>query len=213
MRCLHAMYAKDTVCINQSSKGVNCNFKCQQGVKQGCPLNLFRLYLDALKGRLDSRKCDALALVNMHVWLLFFANDLVLTSKLEVGLQQQLNALEYFYVDRGLIMNVKTKVMVFNCVDPCQEFVFKCDVIECVQTFKYLRILPKTSPNLDNVLEHLAITSKHLLFALNYYCAKLCIMDIKLHYDLVDMLVRSITRYACEVWGDSKKIEAIEIVY
>jgi hypothetical protein len=90
LRCLQAMYAKDTICINHPSKGVTSNFRCQQGLKQGCPLSplLFGLYLDALKGRLDGKKCDALTLANVHVWLLFFADDLVLTSELEVGLQQ-----------------------------------------------------------------------------------------------------------------------------
>jgi len=38
-------------------------------------------------------------------------------------------------------------------------------------------------------------------------------MDVKLHYDLFNMLVHSTTSYACEVWVESKKIEAIEIVY
>ncbi len=89
-RMLLTMYAKDIVRINHPSKGVTFNFKCQQGVKQGCPLNplLFGLYLDASKGRLDGRECDASTLVNVHVWLLFFADDFVLTLKLEVGLQQ-----------------------------------------------------------------------------------------------------------------------------
>jgi hypothetical protein len=81
------MYAKD-ICINHPSKGVTSNFRCQQGVKQGCPLSplLFGLYLDALEGRLDGRECDAPALTNVHVWLLFFVDDLALMSKSEVGL-------------------------------------------------------------------------------------------------------------------------------
>jgi hypothetical protein len=59
-------------------------------VKQGCPFSplLFELYLDALKGCLDSRECDAPALADMRVWLLFFVDDLALTSKSKVGLQQ-----------------------------------------------------------------------------------------------------------------------------
>jgi hypothetical protein len=210
------MYAKDTVRIKHPSEGVTFSFRCQQGVKQGCPLNplLFGLYLDALKGRLDDRKCDAPALAGVHVWLLLFTNDLILTSELEVGLQKQLDTFQQFCAECGLIVNVEnTKAMVFNSVDPCQKFVFKGDAIERVQTFKYLGILLESTPNLDNAVEHLVVASRCSLFALNYRCAELCIMDIKLHCDLFNTLVRSTASYACEIWVDSKKIEAIEIVY
>jgi len=103
--------------------------------------------------------------------------------------------------------------MVFNFVDPCQEFGFEGDVIEHVETFKYLGILLETTPNLDNAVEHLIAASRHSLFALNRHCAELRIMDVKLHCDLFNTLVRSTTSYACEVWVDSKKIKAIEVVY
>jgi len=103
--------------------------------------------------------------------------------------------------------------MVFNSTDPCQEFVFEGDVIEHMQTFKYLGILFETTSNVDSVVEHLAATSRRSLFALNRCCAELCILDVKLRCDLFNTLVCSITSYACEVWVDSKKIKAIEIVY
>jgi len=38
-------------------------------------------------------------------------------------------------------------------------------------------------------------------------------MDVKLRCDLFNMLVRSTTSYAYEIWVDSKKIKAIEVVY
>jgi hypothetical protein len=92
----------------------------------------------------------------------------------------------------------KIKVMVFNFVNPCQEFVFEGDVIEHVQTFKYLEILLETTLNLDSVVEHLAGTSRRSLFALNHCCAELHIMDVKLRFmdvklrcDLFNTLVRS----------------------
>jgi hypothetical protein len=111
-------------------------------------------------------------------------------------------------------MNMKkTKATVFNSADPCQEFVFEGDAIECVQTFKYLRILLETTLNLNSVMEHLATASSHSLFALNRRCAKLRIMDIKLRFDLFNTLVHSTASYACEVWVDFKKIKAIEVVY
>jgi hypothetical protein len=103
--------------------------------------------------------------------------------------------------------------MVFSFVYPCQEFVFKGDAIESVQTFKYLGILLETTPNLDSAMEHLTTASRCSLFALNRRCAKLRIMDVKLHYDLFNTLVCSIASYAYEVWVDSKKIKAIEVVY
>ncbi len=138
---------------------------------------------------MDDRECDALALANVHVWLLLFANDLVLMSESKVGLQQQLNALQQFCVERGLIVNVKkTKIMVFNFVDPCQEFVFEGDVIEHVQTFKCLGILLETTLNLDSAVEHLAAANRCSLFALNCHCAKLRIMD-------VSYIVTSLTRW------------------
>ncbi len=103
--------------------------------------------------------------------------------------------------------------MVFNSVDPCQEFQFEGDVIERVQTFKYLGILLETALNLDSAVEHLATASRRSLFVMNHCCAELRSMDVKLCCDLFNMLVRSTTSYACEVWVDSKKIKAIEVVY
>jgi hypothetical protein len=62
-------------------------------------------------------------------------------------------------------------------------------------------------------VEHLATTNKRSLFTLNRRYAELHIMDIKLHCDLFNTSVRSTASYVCEVWVDSKKIEAIEVVY
>jgi len=62
-------------------------------------------------------------------------------------------------------------------------------------------------------MKHLVAISRRSLFTLNYHCAELRIMDIKLRCDLFNTLVRSTTNYACEVWVDSKKIEVIEVVY
>jgi hypothetical protein len=62
-------------------------------------------------------------------------------------------------------------------------------------------------------MEHLVAISRHSLFALNRSRVEPRIMDIKLRCDLFITLVCSITSYECEVWVDSKKIKAIEVVY
>ncbi len=58
--------------------------------------------------------------------------------------------------------------MVFNYIDPWQKFVFEGDVIERVQTFKYMGILLETTLNLDSAMEHLATANNRLLFVLNH---------------------------------------------
>jgi hypothetical protein len=117
-------------------------YHTHQPPKQGCHLQLLvpvrcdaRLPLQPLtiwaifgflEGHLDNRKCDAPTLTHVHIWLLFFVKNLALTSESKVGLQQQLNALQQCCAECGLIMNVKkTKVMVFNFANPCQEFLFE----------------------------------------------------------------------------------------
>ncbi len=83
---------------------------------------------------------------------------------------------------------------------------FEGDVIERVQTFKYLGILLETILDLENAVEHLGAVNRHSLFTLNYRCAELHIMDVMLCCDLFNTLVCSTTSYAGEVWMDSKKI-------
>ncbi len=85
--------------------------------------------------------------------------------------------------------------MVFNYADPCQEFVFEGDAIERVQTFKYLGILLKTTLNLDSAVEHLAVPSRHSLFALNHRCADLRIMDVKLCCGLLKNQPQEVTGF------------------
>ncbi len=99
--------------------------------------------------------------------------------------------------------------MITSCLAPYIMFTPFCSL----QTFKYLGILLETTPNLDSVMEHLTATSRRSLFALNCCCAELRIMDVKLPCNLFNTLVRSIASYVCEVWVDSKKIIAIEVVY
>jgi hypothetical protein len=131
------------------------------------PLVVWAIF-DALEGCLDSRECDASTLTNLHIWLLLFVDDLALMLKSKVGLQQQLDTLLQFCVEHGLMVNVKkTKIMVFNSIDPCQEIMFEGDVIEHVQTFKYMGILLETTSNLDSAVEHLVIVIRRLLFTLN----------------------------------------------
>ena len=79
--------------------GCKC-FPCTAGIKQGCPASplLVGLYLDALEGYLVGQgtelhgALDGPSLAQQVIPLLLFADDLVLVSQTECGLQSQLNS-------------------------------------------------------------------------------------------------------------------------
>ena len=115
---VQTMYAQDRSCV-VTSEGATEMFECSIGMKQGCPASplLFSLYLDELEALLwdaaDQTDCPRLA--QLLIAILLFADDIVLFSSSEKGLQQQLNILQKFCTLRGLEVNAqKTKTMVLN---------------------------------------------------------------------------------------------------
>ena len=60
------------------------------GVKQECPLSLilFDMYIDELEKYLDEINGDSPCLFDMVVIIFLYADDVVLISKLGVGLQE-----------------------------------------------------------------------------------------------------------------------------
>jgi hypothetical protein len=61
----------------------------------------------------------------------------------------------------------------------------------------------RNHPELDNAMEHLITTGRHSLFTLNRRCAELRIMDVKLRYDLFNMLVQGSLPFEHFAWGQT----------
>ena len=122
LQCLQSMYAQDSACV-LTQDGCTEFFPCTADFKQGCPASplLFGLYLCAIEGYLVGQVTelhgvpDGPSLAGQVILLLLFADDLVLVSQTECGLQSQLNALHAFCENKGLTVNLaKTKAVVFN---------------------------------------------------------------------------------------------------
>ena len=136
------MYDRDTACV-RTPEGLTTSFRCNIGVKQGCPLspNLFGLYLDELeKILLEVPNNDAPTIAGIQVPLLLYADDLTLLSSSQRGLQNLLDRLHAFCEDRGLTVNVdKTKVVVLGGKSMLKEpLSFKGASVEQVESFPYL---------------------------------------------------------------------------
>ncbi len=117
LKALQAMYSNDNTCV-RTGNGLTYTFACTSGVKQGCPLspNLFGLSLDELEEQMRNvTGTDAPSLAEVAMPIRSYADDLVIISKTQVGLQKLMDRLESFCQERGLTVNItRTKVMVFG---------------------------------------------------------------------------------------------------
>ena len=93
-------------------------FKCHPGVKQGCLLSLlifFLLIWEVAAFVRKNGKHGAELIPDLEIFLLLFADDIVLISSTPAGLQNQINNLENTSNSLGLIVIIETKtVMVFR---------------------------------------------------------------------------------------------------
>ena len=85
---------------------------------------------------------DGPCLSGQVILLLLFAENLVLVSQSESGLQAQLNALHAFCVNRGLTDNLaKTKAVIYNQRAYKANLVFAGQAVEQADRYKYLGLV------------------------------------------------------------------------
>ena len=116
LKLLQSLYDRHEVHI-RLSRGLLHPILTTIGVKQGCGLSplLFNLFINKLPEIYD-RSCDPVNLGNININSLLWADDLVILSSSEAGLQKSIDKTFSFYQNLGLDINTKkTKIIIFNC--------------------------------------------------------------------------------------------------
>ena len=101
--------------------------------------------MNELAVQLDQCAVPGLSLLGREVKFLFYADDLVLLSPTEQGLQQQMGIVEKYCKYWALAVNMKkTNVMIFQKRPTCQEnkyqFTINNHIIEHSMSYTYLGI-------------------------------------------------------------------------
>ena len=139
------MYGKINVCI-QSGQGVSPFFSSIVGVRQGDNLSptLFNWFLHDLPNKLGT-DCAPALFGDMKLSCLLYADDLVLCSETEQGLQHLLKRLENYSELWALEVNTtKTKTLYIGPKRSPTEHIsctFNGKLIEEVECFRYLGLL------------------------------------------------------------------------
>ena len=132
---------------------------------------LLNVYINELAVELDQCAAPGLSLLNREVRSLFYADDLVLLSPTEQGLQQQLDIVEKYCQNWALAVNMKkTNIMIFQKRPRCQEnkhqFTINNHVIEHNMSYTYHDITITSSGSFNMAVNALKEKAQRALHAI-----------------------------------------------
>ena len=201
---ISSMYGNNKMCIRVDKSHRSHFFTSNVGVRQGDAISpiLFNLYVSDFQSYigLDS---DAPRLNTSLVNCLMYADDLVLMSQTEIGLQGLIDKLSDYCKRWKMEVNIeKTKVIKFSGNGhKCKtNFYYREKMIENVINYKYLGLIFNASGTWSNAMENLSARGLKALFALKRY---ICTGNIKvrLGIKLFDQMIKPILCYASELWS------------
>ena len=141
VKLLKDMYEKTKICLKLNGY-VTPFIRTYRGVRQGCNLSpkVFNLMINDIPTLFDD-SCDPAFLSSVKLNCLMYADDLVLLSTTETGLQECLRRLENYMIKCHLNLNLKkTKIICFhrNGHIPKKIFYFGAQIVEKTASYKYL---------------------------------------------------------------------------
>ena len=179
-------------------------FASNIGVKQGDCLSpiLFNFYIDEVVKYITPDK-NTPYLGNTSIPLLLYADDLVIFSTSKNSLQSYLNSMAKYCAEWDMEINTeKTKIIIFGNYrkSVSEEFTFKNNIIEIVQSYKYLGVTFQRNGDFNDCVKDLYNKSIKAMFKLmkTFKCHR---PDFNTCIHLFDHLIKPILTYGAEIWG------------
>ena len=124
-----------------------------------------------------------------EIFLLLFADDIALISSTPVGLQTQLDSLATASDRLGLKVNLdKTKVMIFRKgghISKSEKWFYKEEVIEIVNSYKYLGFTLTTKLSFTSAFEELTRRAKAKVVEILKTMWRLGVMNISVFLKII----------------------------
>ena len=195
-------------------------FECHLGVKQGYLLSplIFSLLISEVANFISKNGKHGIQLIpgQDEIFLLLFADDIVLLSSTPTGLQNQINSLVKASCSLGLVVNLeKTKVMVFSKgghIAETEKWFYLHTEIEIVNSYKYLGYALTTKLSSHVACREYSNKVKGKILDLMKTVWSLESFDSSLFCKLFDCQVKPMLLYASEIWGTTN-IHVIETAH
>ena len=140
----------------------------------------------------------------IKLFILLYADDIVIFSSDAEGLQNGLNLLELYSKRWKLKVNTEKKVMVFRkggTLPRNLEFTFENTLLKNESKFTYLGAVFTTGGSFTETQNMLAGQARKALFILEKYVYHFTTLTTSHMMDLFDKLILPIFNYCYEVWG------------
>ena len=215
---IRTLYTQDKAGVKFGDKFSN-PFKTNRGVRQGCVLSplLFNIFLADIQGEFD-RCGDNPKLGDQEISCLIWADDILILSETEQGLQAKLDNLQVYCKKNKLEVNTdKTKIMTFTKSGRLllRNFFFGKIELENVREYKYLGFIVTPSGEIHTGLKDLRIRALRALAKIKKALGPLFQQDIWNTKHLYNYMVKPILLYNSDFWGCLKhpKNSPIESVH
>ena len=194
-------------------------FACPGGVKQGCLLSplMFSFFINELAIEVSKTGKHGIQLIpdTIEIFLLLFADDVILLSNTIIGLQNQLDSLKREADRLYLTVNLeKTNIMVFRMgghLAAREKWLYGNAVVKVTNAYKYLGMIFTTKLSVNAALSDVCKKGKKGVMEIQKSMRRLSTIDPCLFWKLFDAQITPILTYAAEVWGlhDTKQIEKV----
>ena len=204
--CLANMYMGDQCCIKVGNR-ITDLFTANQGVKQGCILSplLFNIFLSDLQQKLEeSQNNPAKISTDQTLGCLIWADDLLLLSQTEIGLNNMLRTLNNFSQQNGLTINMdKTKAMIFNKTGRHmrRNFFLGNEKVNTTREYKYLGFKITPSGEINSGICDLKDRALKGFFKLKKKMGPFFIKHPLVTMKLFQTLIKPILLYSSDFWG------------
>ena len=215
---LRGMYDSVLACVREKSI-YSEYFNCPRGVKQGCLLSpqMFSFFINELAVELSKKGRHGIQIIPgaVEIFLMLFADDIILLSDTILGLQAQLNALKEEADRLQLVVNLdKTNIMVFRMggyLSFREKWWYGNEAIKVTNCYKYLGMVFTTRLSLNVGMREVCRKGKKGIIEILKCLRNLNSLDVTLFWKLFDAQIVPMIAYGSEIWGlmENEHIERV----
>ncbi len=215
-RVLKSYYEKSLYAI-KSDSGISPYFEANNGVKQGCNLSptLSNIYQNDIHEIFDEG-CDPICLDNVKMNSLSWADDLVLMSTSQKGLQNCLDRLSTYCDKWGMKLNVrKTKFMIMSVgtVRNCGSLEYEGNPIDYVTTYKYLGLQLSSNGKFNAMIYDRCMKASRASFQMRNAISTTYNVSHQLAMSIFDKQIYPILSYGSSIWGQNTGLQSLKVTF